>query len=187
MPNPYSTPESNLHPDIDNGKNDTTSPLSATGRFSRYSFLAWNFLLNFILMIIVAVIVVITGAAANLMSMEDPNAAMTFYTSGPGLIILFLLLISFIFSIIFFIRRLHDIEMSGWFALLAMIPLVNLFFGIFVLVKKGTEGENRFGPSRATLTWEKVLGIIAIILIVLYVVLLIGSVVIALMAGGQTY
>jgi uncharacterized membrane protein YhaH (DUF805 family) len=138
-------------------------------------------------MIIVAVIVVITGAAANLMTMENPNAAMTFYTSGPGLIVIFLLLVSFVFSLIFFIRRLHDIDMSGWFSLLAIIPLINILFGIFVLVKKGTEGNNRFGSSRATPMWEKVLGIIALILIVLYVILVVGSIIISLMAGGQPY
>ncbi len=37
------------------------------------------------------------------------------------------------------VRRMHDIDRSGWWLLL---PIVNLVFA----ATKGTEGENRFGP-----------------------------------------
>jgi uncharacterized membrane protein YhaH (DUF805 family) len=42
------------------------------------------------------------------------------------------------------VRRLHDGDISGWWALLALIPL----FGLYVLVwlwDPGTRGPNRFG------------------------------------------
>ena len=185
MPNPYSTPESNLQRDLNNGQNDTSSPFSASGRFSRYSFLAWNFVLNIVVMIIVFAVLAIMGAASDLMTMTDPNQALAFYTSGAGLFVLAIMLVSFVISMIFFIRRLHDIDMSGWFSLLIIVPLVNLIFGIFVLVKKGTEGANRFGASRATPGWEKVLGIISLVIIVLYFVVLIAGIVMAIMAGGM--
>jgi uncharacterized membrane protein YhaH (DUF805 family) len=45
------------------------------------------------------------------------------------------------------IRRLHDLDRSGWFLLLVFIPLIG---GIWLLVwycMKGTEGSNRFGPD----------------------------------------
>ncbi len=185
MPNPYSTPESNLQPELNNTKNDTSSPFSASGRFGRYSFLAWNFVLNFVVMIIAFAVLAAMGAASNLMTMNDPNQMMAFYASGSGLVVLAIMLVSFIISMIFFIRRLHDINMSGWFSLLIIIPLVNIVFGIFVLVKKGTEGANRFGPERITAGWEKILGIITLILIVLYFVFLIAGIVMAIMAGGM--
>ena len=38
------------------------------------------------------------------------------------------------------IRRMHDIDRSGWWLL---FPVVNFFF----LIAKGTDEENRFGPS----------------------------------------
>lgn len=42
------------------------------------------------------------------------------------------------------IRRLHDLDVSGWWVILLMIfPLFLPLIGI----KKGTEGENRFGPD----------------------------------------
>jgi uncharacterized membrane protein YhaH (DUF805 family) len=45
------------------------------------------------------------------------------------------------------IKRLHDLDLSGWFALLGCIPIVNLFFGLYVLFCPGTEGPNQYGPA----------------------------------------
>jgi len=42
-------------------------------------------------------------------------------------------------NIMFGIRRMHDVDRSGWWLLL---PIVNIIFW----AKSGTEGENRFGP-----------------------------------------
>ena len=185
MSNPYSTPESNLQRDLSSAENDSSSPFSASGRFSRYSFLAWNFVLNVVLTIIVLVIMLVAGAATNLLTMTDPNEILAFYASGLGLVIVAIALVALVVSIIFFIRRLHDINMSGWWSLLGIIPFVNLIFGIFVLVKKGAEGGNNFGPARATPKWEKVVGIITLVLIVLYFIVIIGSIVTAMMMGGM--
>ncbi len=45
------------------------------------------------------------------------------------------------------VRRLHDIDKSGWFLLLSIIPLINLVL-LYFFMKKGSEGANRFGdPS----------------------------------------
>ena len=45
------------------------------------------------------------------------------------------------------IRRLHDIGLSGWFVVLALIPLVSLGFILYILFKQGNEGENAYGPD----------------------------------------
>lgn len=42
------------------------------------------------------------------------------------------------------VRRLHDTNRSGWFALLALIPLVNLIC-LAWCAQKGTVGENKYG------------------------------------------
>ena len=46
-----------------------------------------------------------------------------------------------VFSIIMLIQRTHDMDWSGWAALLALIPFV-AFVWVF---KAGTAGDNRFG------------------------------------------
>jgi len=45
------------------------------------------------------------------------------------------------------VRRLHDIDTSGWFYLLAFIPLLGLLFVLVVLgFTPGTPGPIRYGP-----------------------------------------
>ena len=44
------------------------------------------------------------------------------------------------------VRRLHDTDKSGWWMLLAIVPIVSLILIIF-FVKKGTDGDNRFGSD----------------------------------------
>ena len=59
-------------------------------------------------------------------------------------------LINFIFSILclpFGVRRLHDLNKSGWFFLLFFIPIVNFFFMIYFGFFKGTDGTNDYGPD----------------------------------------
>ena len=43
------------------------------------------------------------------------------------------------------IRRLHDIDKSGWWLLLIFIPLIGLIVLIFWFASKSDEGINRFG------------------------------------------
>ena len=45
------------------------------------------------------------------------------------------------------VRRCHDLNMSGGFVLLCLIPLVNLLFEIYLLLAKGTIGWNKYGPD----------------------------------------
>ena len=50
-------------------------------------------------------------------------------------------------SYMLMIRRLHDIGLSGFFILLAFIPIVSLGFLLYVLFKMGTEGDNAYGAD----------------------------------------
>jgi len=45
------------------------------------------------------------------------------------------------------VRRLHDIDRSGWWLLIAVIPLIG---GVALLIwfcLRGAAGDNRFGPA----------------------------------------
>jgi uncharacterized membrane protein YhaH (DUF805 family) len=44
-------------------------------------------------------------------------------------------------------RRLHDIDRSGWWILLALIPLVGIIILIIWWCKPSQPGPNRFGPN----------------------------------------
>ncbi len=45
------------------------------------------------------------------------------------------------------VRRLHDTDRSGWWVLIALIPLVGAIVLLVFLILKGNEGDNRFGPD----------------------------------------
>ncbi|WP_286828716.1 MULTISPECIES: DUF805 domain-containing protein [Kordiimonas] len=57
------------------------------------------------------------------------------------------LLILFLPTIAISVRRLHDINMSGWWYLVFLVPIVGIFFMVFWFTKKGDEGDNRFGSD----------------------------------------
>jgi uncharacterized membrane protein YhaH (DUF805 family) len=45
------------------------------------------------------------------------------------------------------IKRCHDRNRSGWFLLLGLVPLLNLWPSIEIWFLKGTTGTNRFGED----------------------------------------
>ena len=45
------------------------------------------------------------------------------------------------------IRRLHDLDKSGWFLLLGLVPLVNVIFMLYMWLAPGTVGANRYGAD----------------------------------------
>ena len=45
------------------------------------------------------------------------------------------------------VRRLHDLDKSGWYLLLVLIPLVGAIILIVWACQEGTRGPNRFGPT----------------------------------------
>jgi uncharacterized membrane protein YhaH (DUF805 family) len=57
-------------------------------------------------------------------------------------------LATFLPSLAIAIRRLHDLDRSGWWILLVLIPLIGAIVLIVWYCSKGTEGSNRFGPDR---------------------------------------
>jgi uncharacterized membrane protein YhaH (DUF805 family) len=56
-------------------------------------------------------------------------------------------LVTFLPSLGISIRRLHDIDRTGWWVLIAL-TVIGAFLLIYWACKKGTPGSNRFGPDR---------------------------------------
>lgn len=48
------------------------------------------------------------------------------------------------------VRRLHDIDKSGWYMLIGLIPILGWIYMIVILCKTGTPGPNRFGEQPVT-------------------------------------
>ncbi len=45
------------------------------------------------------------------------------------------------------VRRLHDLDRTGWWYLLVLLPVIGWLVLIFFYIQPGTTGENRFGPD----------------------------------------
>ncbi len=56
-------------------------------------------------------------------------------------------LVAGIGGIMLSIRRLHDLNKSGWFLLLSLVPLVNIIFAFYMWLAPGTNGWNDYGED----------------------------------------
>ena len=74
----------------------------------------------------------------------DPNGAVVMA------ITLMLALIAGAGNVMLIIRRLHDMGKSGYFALLAFVPVVGIIFSIALFFIPGTVGWNEYGADPLT-------------------------------------
>ncbi len=164
--NPYASPRSDVTRPAPTAV-DSTSPFDPNGRFTRLSWLAWSLVLGFVGSVVVAALVVILGLLG-LVAMPQPDAAPNAAVPIVGMIAMGIpYLIMAVLGVILTIRRFHDINASGWWCLMFIVPLANLIAFLVLLFKRGDDAANRFGPPRPTASWEQVVGIIYIVLIVL--------------------
>lgn len=47
-------------------------------------------------------------------------------------------------------RRLHDINLSGFFVLAVFVPVLGIFFWLYLLFAPGTVGANQYGKEPST-------------------------------------
>ena len=45
------------------------------------------------------------------------------------------------------VRRLHDIDKSGFFLLISFIPFIGGFILLFFMISEGTKGKNKYGDD----------------------------------------
>ncbi|MBX8519236.1 DUF805 domain-containing protein [Pseudomonas cichorii] len=58
-----------------------------------------------------------------------------------------LLVLMFMTNLSLNVRRLHDINLSGWYVLIGLIPILGPLFQISLLFVPGTKGVNDYGPA----------------------------------------
>jgi len=108
-----------------------------SGRARRKEY--WYFFLfNIIIHIVLAVIDSITGS----FSLE----------AGMGLLGGIYALAVLIPGVAVTVRRLHDTERSGWWFLIALVPLIGAIVLLVFLVQDSKPGQNQYGanPKEAT-------------------------------------
>lgn len=67
--------------------------------------------------------------------------------AGIGLLGGIYSLVVLIPSIAVSVRRLHDTDRSGWWLLIALIPLIGAIVLLVFMVQDSKPGENQYGPN----------------------------------------
>lgn len=139
-----------------------------SGRLNRQNFIAGTFILYAVPFVcyVIFVISVFSSPAAQQVLLNNPydttqlqniqesatqdaiksiaDAPLTMVL-GVFMVLYTLAALPFAFSLQ--MRRLHDLDKSGWWMLLGFVPIINYFFPLYVTFFGGTEGENKFGPK----------------------------------------
>lgn len=97
------------------------------GRSSRKEF--WLFLLVYVALFLVSA--VLAGVV--------PNLGIAAFLLGA--------LALFIPQLALQVRRFHDQNLSGWFALFNLLPYVGALIVLVFMALDGTHGENQYGPD----------------------------------------
>lgn len=173
--NPYSAPDAAL----DTGQQELYSPdiFSFSGRIGRLRYLAYGIGISFLLMIIMMFLMPLLGLSA----MAAGEAGM----SMLGIIVLGAFYIAtIVFSVMFGKRRLNDLNRSGWWILLFIVPIVNLLLAIYLIFFPGTDGSNNFGAApEANSVGVLILGWSMPVLFILGIA---AAVVVPMLAGAPT-
>lgn len=128
--NPYVAPSSDVGTVDEFGD---VRIFSFSGRIGRMRYLAFSMVMLFVMYFAIGMVVAIT-----LPQGEGGLAAM-------GMITGLLSLASLPVAVMFMMQRLHDMNASGWWFLLMLVPIVNAVMGLVLLFAPGTKGDNRFG------------------------------------------
>lgn len=134
MSNVYTPPSADMSSST--GEDATYEPkvFSLTGRIGRLRMIAFNMVAMMSLGVFMAVAAGIGGAIFGVL----------------GVILAVVIAIPMVvLSIAFSVRRLNDLNHSGWWVLLSLIPFVSFIYSLYVLFAPGTKGANDFGPAPA--------------------------------------
>jgi len=177
--NPYQPPQSPLA--TADGEYARLSIFTPRGRLGRMRFLVYSFAVGLAANVLMVIIQALFGVAA-----MDPSAMQSgALPAGLMLVMLLVMVPVVIINLFIAIKRLHDLDMSGWWALLFLVPLLNALFGIYLLLAPGTDGPNRFGPPPPPNSGA--VNFFGWLLIILYSLAFLGmmaAIVIPLMSGG---
>lgn len=114
--------------------------LSTKGRINRKIFILYaiSFILFCLFLIIPTLLIVISTTDETIV---DISAS----------IVSILIELALLPSLFLGIKRLHDLDKSAVWIVLYVIPLINILFFIYLCLRRGTIGDNKYGKDPLTL------------------------------------
>lgn len=117
---------------------------SFNGRINRAKF--W--LGNLALMVVYLILAGISAATMSTMTVSPSGQAQGGGMGIIGIIVLIVYIAMIWPSLAIGIKRWHDRDKSGWWVLIALVPIIG---GLWYLIEcgflEGTKGPNKFGPD----------------------------------------
>jgi uncharacterized membrane protein YhaH (DUF805 family) len=134
--NPYAAPAS-AAPGLPDHTPYAPAWFSLGGRIGRLRYLVYSLVPAVVLLMLLACLIVPFGMERSL------RPTLTFGCAGIALAV----------WVVMTWRRLADSALSGWWALLVLVPPLNLALGGYLLYRRGDPGTNRYGapPSANTM------------------------------------
>ena len=128
--------------------------LAFTGRLNRMRYFKRILGLCGLDVLFILLPIIMLGASLNGDSILGVIMSLgTMFAAYCGMGIAFL----FIGGISLNMRRIHDLGMAEYWITLLSLPFVNLFFSLYLLFAKGTDGDNQYGPDPLKLGYGYVL------------------------------
>lgn len=109
-----------------------------SGRSARSAYWWWAL---FQIVVAIAIAMVEGGGSG---AMGGGSASFAY---NPGIVGLIWSLGNLIPGIAVSVRRMHDLDKSGWMLLIALIPLIGGLLLLYWFCQRGTAGDNRFGQD----------------------------------------
>lgn len=138
--NPYAAPNNPAEGELSDNARYAPKIFAFSGRIGRLRYLAYAFLYNLVFGSLLGIV-----AAVALPAFQDTQ------TSAVGVVGMLLLGVSYLAMLVMLIvlgcRRLNDLDNSGWWLLLYLLPVINFFFLLYMLLWPGSKGVNRFGAK----------------------------------------
>lgn len=133
MNNPYNAPTADLSRSDMGPQTYQPRVFAIDGRIGRLRYLAYSWLFSLLSMVVLGILFGIVVA------INKDLMALVLIAYIPAVAVGFIPAI----------RRCNDLNKSGWFSLLGLVPFVNLGFVIWVLFFPGDPDANNYGPAPA--------------------------------------
>ncbi len=154
-----------------------TSLFSPRGRMGVVKYMAHTCVLMMVMAAFFGVVAVSAGVKIG------EQASSTAYNPLLLSLIVVAILPAIWIGSVMLIKRLHDLNVTGWLFALTAIPVLGAIISLFIMCAPGMTEANKFGPVAPTALWEKVLGIIGLALLIVGMVVSVGALVASFIMG----
>jgi uncharacterized membrane protein YhaH (DUF805 family) len=147
-----------MHWFIDPIKNHYADFKGRATRQQFWMFVLWYMILGFAVMATIGILQIILIAVL----FDGNSIAPVILSAVLGLFFLCVVLYILIPQIALQVRRLHDVNMSGWWCLLGLIPYIGSLILIILCCLPSKPGNNKWGPNPYGIEVENQVGIMPV-------------------------